>query len=349
LRNPNVRQAEGSTAAENEIRTGDERKLLDRALVERVLDGLGPPRWVWRLAWGVLPFVTLAITAGFERSIPGTGATAQLIAWILPAAALGYVVVLFLWGCDRLLSAIRGLDTTLRSLEGSTLSAGRWSPTRARLPVVAALLLAMLDGAERLGGEGIAGAVLAGVPDFLAHLPVTTFAWAYFWYLLALDRLGRERLMLDVFPEDRSLGLAPLGAVAFLGFGVVIGGIVPLLIANATDLQGALLSAGGLGVAVAALFLSMWRLHQQMAAAKKRYVDEARALYAQAYGPIRHVHTVDALRDNASTLSAAQALEQRAQSIYEWPLDERTSGRLAVIVTGVVTGVIVRLLTLGLH
>ena len=42
--------------------------------------------------------------------------------------------------------------------------------------------------------------------------------------LLGLDRLGQERLSLDPFPQDTSLGLAPVGSLAFTGFALLLAG-----------------------------------------------------------------------------------------------------------------------------
>ena len=43
-----------------------------------------------------------------------------------------------------------------------------------------------------------------------------SFVWTYLALLLGLDRLGQERLSLDPFPQDTSLGL---GAVSDPRFG----------------------------------------------------------------------------------------------------------------------------------
>lgn len=41
-------------------------------------------------------------------------------------------------------------------------------------------------------------------------------------------------------------------------------------------------------------------------------------------------------------LRAAQALDERAERIYECPVDERTARRMAIVTPGVMTGLIVR-------
>jgi hypothetical protein len=188
LREPNLPLGDATADA---VAVGrDDQVHVDRTLVERALDGLGPPRWLWRFAWGALPFVTLAVTVAFARPAPPISTEAQFVALTLPAAALGYVVVLFLWGSDRLLRAIRGLGETVQSIEAPAIAHGRWSATGAVLPVVAALLLTTLDVAEHIGTDGVAGGMLAGLPDFLSHLAVTTFAGVITGVIVRLVTMG---------------------------------------------------------------------------------------------------------------------------------------------------------------
>ena len=97
-------------------------------------------------------------------------------------------------------------------------------------------------------------------------------------------------------------------------------------------------------ITVAMFFLSMSRLHRQMADAKAGYIAQMRALYAEAYGPLRAKPTVKTLEARASLLSTAHALAERAERIQEWPVDERMTALVAIIVTGVVTSLIVRVL-----
>ena len=97
-------------------------------------------------------------------------------------------------------------------------------------------------------------------------------------------------------------------------------------------------------VSVPVFFLSMWRLHRQMTEAKTRYIEEARRLYAAAYAPVRANPTVDALNEQSRALSAAQALEERAHKVLEWPISEGVTAVIAVIFVGVVTSLIVRVI-----
>lgn len=53
--------------------------------------------------------------------------------------------------------------------------------------------------------------------------------------------------------------------------------------------------------------------------------------------------SLEALREQAPLLSAAEALEKRAEAIQTWPFDDRTLRLIAAIVTSVVVAAITRL------
>jgi hypothetical protein len=70
----------------------------------------------------------------------------------------------------------------------------------------------------------------------------------------------------------------------------------------------------------------------------------ARALYAEAYGPVRDSPTTETLEAQRNLLGAADGLEKRAQAIWEWPIGEGTVARVVTIATSVVAVTIARLL-----
>ena len=113
---------------------------------------------------------------------------------------------------------------------------------------------------------------------------------------------------------------------------------------STSNLNTVALSLGVVGIVVLTFILSMWRLHSQMAAAKAGYVADTRAAYAAAYAPLHAGLSVEALAAQAPALGAAQALADRAERIQQWPVDEGMTAWVAIIVTGVVTSLIVRLI-----
>jgi hypothetical protein len=119
---------------------------------------------------------------------------------------------------------------------------------------------------------------------------------------------------------------------------------IPVLLAG-SDEPGTLAISLTLVIGVVAVYaLSMWRLHRQMAAAKARYVAQARQLYADAYAAIRVRPDVETLEASSSALSVAQSLDERAAGLPTWPIDEGTARFVAVVITGVITSIIVRAL-----
>ncbi|MFL5671684.1 MAG: hypothetical protein ACJ77C_06265, partial [Chloroflexota bacterium] len=104
-----------------------------------------------------------------------------------------------------------------------------------------------------------------------------------------------------------------------------------------------------LGVNIPIFFRSMWGLHRQMSGAKARHVSQARALYAAAYAPLRIDASLEVLRNQAPVLDAARALEERAERLQAWPIDDGLIAIVGFIVAGVASGVVVRFIVLAAH
>src|SRR6266480_7262220 len=98
--------------------------------------------------------------------------------------------------------------------------------------------------------------------------------------MLGLARPLSKKLALDPFPHDRSLGLAPVGSLAFTGFGLLFAAAIPIILSSSESAVTVLESYAVLGVSVLFFFLSMLRLHRQMSEAKAKNLQQARALYA---------------------------------------------------------------------
>ena len=182
----------------------------------------------------------------------------------------------------------------------------------------------------------------------LTVVPVMTFVWTYIWLLIGLDRLGRSRLALQPFPQDRSLGLGAVGSLAFSGFALLVAAAVPTLLATTGNPNTFVIALTILGVNVPIFFRSMWRLHHQMSAAKAHYVTESRALYAAAYQPLRGNPTLSVLRRQAAVLDAARSLEERAERIQAWPINDGLIAIIGFVVAGVTSGVVVRFIAIAL-
>ncbi len=292
-------------------------------LTERVLGRLGAPRWLWIGLWSAVPLlipVALLITLALEGQSDRVTSDIDVI---IPQLVLVYVVLLGLWGIGRLTSRAHALAPQLSRLTQETAHpqrAGRFDVTGPIALTIGITLVAFIGFIARFGPLA---AVVIVPPVLLAMLPIMTFVWVYLEVLTGLDRLGQKRLALDPFPQDTTLGLGPVGSLAFTGLALLLAGALPVSVSNTDDLASVALSLGFLGVSVAVFFLSMWRIHRQMAAAKARYLAETQAAYAAAYEPYRQTRSLATLEEQAPVLGIAHALDERAHQIREWPIDQR--------------------------
>ncbi|HET6948248.1 MAG TPA: hypothetical protein VFJ45_10610 [bacterium] len=315
---------------------------LQPPLTERILARLGRPRWIWIALW----------VTGYQLSI--IVAQAQTGLRIFPPgedlrfyAAWGFLALVGLSAIRTVFRDVAGLQPLLDELippgekAGANLFRGldsTWGP------LTIALLNAMLFSLpEFLKSPAPATAVLV-LANFVSGIPAITFLWMYVVLLLALNRLGTVGLTLRPFQIDRSLGLARFGALAFKVFVLLAAGSIPMAFFGTPDLRTVVVNIGILVGASALLFVSLHRMHRQVVTAKAAYVAQARRLYAEAYASLGTPVSLHALTAQAASLNAAEALERRASTIQEWPLDEGLIARLAAIVTSLTAAILARFL-----
>jgi hypothetical protein len=311
-------------------------------LTERILARLGRPRWLWICLWGltvvvrpVVPVVILILSG----QTPQNFGLAQVLT---VQGALAFSVVLLLWGVGHLANRAAAVAAELFGRTGEAVP----QPVRGMDSIAGPALLTLLVVAITTADSWVRyGALLAlaNLPLLvITVLPIMTFVWTYLHLLAALNRLGRMRLALDPFPEDRTLGLGPVGSLASTGFVLLLAAVIPILLVSGSDTTTTVISVVVVVGSVGLLVLATWRLHERMSEAKAGYVALTRKLYAAAYEPLRSQPSLERLESQASALRAAQGLVERAENILEWPIDERAAARLAIIVTGVITGLLVR-------
>jgi hypothetical protein len=107
---------------------------------------------------------------------------------------------------------------------------------------------------------------------------------------------------------------------------------------------GVVLCLAVVAAGLAAFVLSLFGLHRQMVEVKAGELTLARELHAQAYGPVRAAHTLEALDEQRSLLSAADSLEKRAHAIHDWPVKEGMCAWVIGIATSVVAIACARLI-----
>jgi hypothetical protein len=262
-------------------------------------------------------------------------------------------IFISVWGSRKLAAELRRTEPIISRLTGKG-GTSTDRPIRGldsiRGPLLLTAAVAALDAVLLTLEYGWRVALVMYPTDFLFLLPLLAFFWTYASLLIGLNRLGREKLRLESTPGDRTLGLRPVGSLAFTGFWIFSIGFAPILIVSATSIPTLVLNLAFFLVGFALFVLSLNRLHQQMVGAKRRHLELARNLYAEAYRPLASAPRVRTLKSVSPLLSAAEALEKRSASIQEWPFDEVLTGRIAIIVTSVVATVIARIIldTLGL-
>jgi hypothetical protein len=314
-------------------------------LTERILSRLPGPRLAWVIAWALVSWLNLAVVVAFGASEwPQTGIP---LAEVLNRTAVTFAVLLSLWGTARITDELRTLGSSLAKVveqdepDVERLFQGIDSVLVPLLLTAATVIVLPLD--EALGGEPGA-AVIQAATWLVIGIPLWTAVWAYLTLQLGLNRLGQGQLRLRAYRGDRSLGLRPVGSLAFTGFWMLLGSVGPLVLTNLSDLPGVIVGIGVLVAGVGLFFLSLRRLNRQMVAVKLRELERARDLYGLAYQPVRDEPTLEVLERQAGLLGAAEALELRADRIQEWPFDEATFARVVAIASSVVAAIITSLI-----
>jgi hypothetical protein len=322
---------------------GSPARAGDLLLTERILRVLPGPGLGWMVVWALAAIVRpieLVIVLGAT----GEPARAGDIGEVFRTQGLfAYVVLVTLWGAVHLADRIEQLAPALRSLAPDGPPTQAFPRLTSRLgPIALTAAVVAVATPTTVVEYGSAVAVVDLPILTIMVLPIMTFVWTYGVLLAGLDRLGRSRLSLDLFPQDRTLGLAPVGQAAFTGFWLTFAAAAPLLLVSGQDEATLVIGVAVVAATVALFVLSMARIHAQMREAKGRYVTMARAFVAVAYEPIRANGTLETIQERAPALSAAQAIADRAEKILEWPIDERMVAFMTVVVTGVVTSLAVR-------
>jgi hypothetical protein len=310
-------------------------------LTERILSWLPGTRLAWVVAWALVPWlnlaVVLAVGAGeWARSGVPPGE-------VLNRTAVSFAVLLSFWGTVRITDQLRALGPALAKVvehqepEVERLFHGIDGTLAPLLLTAASVVVLPLD--EALAGEPAAALVQAAT-WLVVGIPLWTAVWAYLTLQVGLNRLGRGHLTLGAYLGDRSLGLRPVGRLAFTGFWMLLGSVAPLVLTASSDRPGLVVGIVVLVAGVGLFFGSLRRLNRQMVAAKRRELDWARDLYLRAYQAVRDQPTPEVLQRQAGLLSAAEALEKRAERILEWPFDEATFARVVTIGSSVAAVII---------
>jgi hypothetical protein len=308
-----------------------ERRL--QPLTERVFGRLPGKRWAWVAAWALVPWanagMNLLLDTETKSAVWGQSGTVV----ILNYAALSFAVVMAIWGSRRIATQVEDLHGAAPFRELNSVAA----------PLLGAVGIALAFGVSALVEDGPVAAILRGITWLIVGTALWTFLWTYVSLQVGLYRLGGERVT-DAARMDPGLGLRPVGDVAFTGLWILLAWLVPLVLTGLSDVVGVAIGAAVLAAALMTFFLSLVRVHHQMVRVKAEELTLARALYAEAYEPVRENPTLEKLEQQRNLLAAADALEKRAKAIHDWPIDESTLARVLTIATSVVAITIGRLI-----
>ena len=315
-----------------------------RPLTDRVLARLPGSRVLWIAAWALVPWVNAG--ANLLLDTDGTSAVWEQgdLLVVLNYAALSFAVVVTLWGTDRIASRVEALRAETSEVLDADASASFSEMNKVTGPLVLSVAAAIAFAISALVRDGWEAALLRGTTWLVLGIAFWTFLWTYACLQLGLNRLGRGHLRRDAALVEPGLGLRPLGAVAFMGLWMLLVWLVPVLATGLPDLVGLVTGLLVLGGGLATFFFSLLRLHRQMVEVKEDELELARALYAEAYQPVRAERTLAALDRQHSLLSAADALEKRARAIHDWPIAEGTWAWVIGIATSAVAIACARLL-----
>jgi hypothetical protein len=282
--------------------------------------------------WALLPWANAGANVLLDTETSAVWEQRRVLV-ILNYAALSAAVVITLWGTRQLARRLQALGAdsfrAINSLVG---------------PLVATAATALAFGVSAFIRDGLASGLLRGASWVILGIAFWTFLWTYASLQLGVGRLGRAHIRREVALVDPGLGLLPIGALAFTGLWLFLAWLVPVLVTGLSDVVGFVLAVLVLGAGLGAFFFSLLGLHRQMVEVKKSELALARDLYAQAYEPVRRARSLEALDEQHSLLSAADALEKRARAIHDWPIEEGTWAWVIGLATSVVAIACARLL-----
>jgi hypothetical protein len=175
-------------------------------------------------------------------------------------------------------------------------------------------------------------------------IPLSTAVWVYLTLQSGLYQLGRGTLTLRPYSGDRTLGLQPVGGLAFTGFAMLFGTVAPLVLTSFTDLPTVVIGSVVLAAGLVMFFLSLRGLHRRMRAIRHLEMKRAVALYQDAYRRVGDQPTLAVLEQQMGLLKAAEDLERRAERIQEWPFPEATFAFVATIATSTAVSIVTRML-----
>jgi hypothetical protein len=225
-----------------------------RPLTERILTAAPGPRELWLIAWALVPWLNagtnLLLEPGARSAIWDQSRTLIILNYAASSAA----VVVTLWGTARIARRLEDLRGELKDLKLPTRQPFH-EVNRVLVPFVAAGVTAAAFAATALIEDGWTAGMLRGATWFVVGIPLWTFLWTYASLQLGLHRLGQSRLSADALRAGPSLGIRPLGDLAFMGLWMLLAWLVPLVLTGLPEAIGVVIGLSVLAAGLATFFL----------------------------------------------------------------------------------------------
>jgi hypothetical protein len=315
---------------------------------ERVLPQGGAPRSIVVALFASTPFVHLLATWATERVTGLTNAGLDELAGFLPARVLNaYLILLTIWAADHIAARLREVRALVPEDVGPRADWRTWLVP----PLVFIAMFSIpfeLTRLEALPDEA-AGRTATTIVSVILQVPIRLTQASAFWtVVVAVLAVGRMHRLPGTFPEDRMLGLRPVGALLTTTLLLYAAAFAPSFLFGVERVSDVILTSFVFLLGLGAMVLAVSRLHRAMVEERNAQVGRARERFAVAYRAVEAQTRPKALEAQVVELQAASAILQGAESIFEWPFDERMQRIAAIVVTGVITGLVVRLILLGL-
>ena len=202
--------------------------------------------------------------------------------------------------------------------------------------------------------------VLDMIVIYLNAFAFVTYLWEFAMVGLGLHNLGGSSLRLGPFPEDRMMGVRPMGNLALSLTVTYFGGLLLTSLLLGTFLPSSITSTAAffvfLVLGVVLFFLPLKSIHAKMQAEKHRLMREIAFRYPHldrdpSQSP-KESATLDDLRTGLARMTDLQELEmleKRVSSLPTWPFDIQLIARLVTIILSITAVLLSRVITDFLH
>jgi hypothetical protein len=317
-------------------------------LSERLLPERGVARWVVVALFALTPFAHLLGTWATERATGLTTTGLETLVGYLPARLLNsYLILLTIWAAAHIAARLREVRALVPEDLGPPADWRTWLLP----PLVFITMFSIPFELTRLESlpDLAAARTLTTIVSVALQLPIRLTQASAFWtVVVAVVAVGRMHRLPGTFPEDRTLGLRPVGTLLTVTLLLYAAAFVPSFLFGVERLSDLILTSFIFVLGLAVMVLAVSRLHAAMADERTAQVARARERFARAYRAVAAGPPAKALEAQAVELQAASAILQGAESIYQWPFDEGMQRIAGIVLTGVITGVVIRLIFLAL-